>query len=437
MLDSAWTLPTTRYPVAACLLRRAGFTVMSDEDEMRYAPFDSTAGLVQRGRGLGAIQAAMDPAAAAPHVYDAIRRDWRWDSVDDRSRYLARLIRDLELSPAPAIDLLAGTEQDCERATGVLELLALAGSDEARDALRSHIREGAHWILVLESVSDLWPPQWWEDLGEVARTRIGAEGEPPWRSEPWTRFGIEIQRPRPQPTRPNLTTWGEEKLLALLADTRADPSRKRDVLSELAHRPPLEGLIPLVPSLGTPDGGRALPQLRLAVQNLGVLALSAAHRWATDEREWLAGLGADVLADHLGPEVIPQLVAELADQWHDRTWCGPQRTAKQLARFGPAAAEAAPLLQRFWLRTPHSYERPAYLEALAAIAPAGLDRARAESLWDCEDQARLLGIAHTPNSPQALEQITALRDDPMEDPGVRAAAQERLTADLTSPADHT
>ena len=301
---------------------------MSDEDEMRHAPFDSTVGLLQRGRGLGAVRALMDPAAAAPHVYDAVRRDWRWDGVDDRSRYLARLIRDLELSPGPAIDLLAGSERDCERATGVLELLALAGSDEARDALRSHIREGAHWVLVLESVSDLWPTDWWEDLGEVARARIGAEQEPPWFPEPWTRFGIETRRSEPRRARPDLTGWGEGELLALLTDTRADESRKREVLGELARRAPVEGLIPLVPSLGTRDGRRALPLLRRAVQGLGTVALPAARRWVTDEQEWLARLGADVLADHLGPEVIPELVAELAEQWDARAWCGPDRTAK-------------------------------------------------------------------------------------------------------------
>lgn len=405
--------------------------MMSDEDEMRYAPFDSVEGLLQRGRGLGAVLAATDPAVATPHVDDVLRRDWRWDEVDDRSRYLARLIRDLELSPAPAIDLLTGSERDSERATGVLELLALAGSDESRDALRSYIREGAHWGRVLESVSDLWPVEWWEDLGDVARARIGAEEESPWFFEPWTRFGIEIQRPVSRPSRSDLSTWGEAELLAVLADARVGDGRKSAVLGELARRAPTEGLIPLVPSLGTNDGRSPLPLLRQAVQDLGGLALPAARRWAADEQEWLAALGAEVLADHMGPEIIPELVAELANQWRTRAWCGPDRTAKRLTRFGPAAAEAAPLLQRFWLRTPHSYERPAYLKALAAIAPAGLEKAHAESLWDCEDQARLLAIAHAPGSTPVLEQIAALRDDPMEDPEVKAAATERLTTGQT------
>ncbi|MFE0378087.1 HEAT repeat domain-containing protein, partial [Streptomyces inhibens] len=111
-----------------------------------------------------------------------------------------------------------------------------------------------------------------------------------------------------------------------------------------------------------------------------------------------------------------------------RPWGGPDRLAAGLARFGPAAAEAAPALRRFWLCTPHSYERPAYLKALAAIDPAGLDRAYTESLWDCESHARLLGIASAPDVPLVRQRLARLRDDPMEEPEVRAAAGERLAA---------
>ncbi|MEV8099235.1 hypothetical protein [Kitasatospora sp. NPDC085879] len=97
-----------------------------------------------------------------------------------------------------------------------------------------------------------------------------------------------------------------------------------------------------------------------------------------------------------------------------------------MARFGRRAAEAAPLLRRFWSHTPHSYERPAYLEALAAVDPAGLEPAYTESLWDCESPARLLGIASAPELPHVRARIASLRDDPMEEPEVRAAAAERL-----------
>nr|WSX53825.1 hypothetical protein OG409_35825 [Streptomyces sp. NBC_00974] len=401
---------------------------MNDQDVMPFAHFDSVEGLLQRGRGLGSVRALQDPRAAAPFVYDGIRRDWRWDGTDDRARYLAGLVQDLGLSPAPVVELLAGDERQCERAAGVLELLALAGCDEAREALRSHIREGAHWVSVLESVSGLWPLEWWEDLGGVARARIGGEPEPPWFSEPWTRFGIEVQRPDPGPVPHDLTGLADGELIGLLAGARPGDSRRVAALRELSRRDPVEGLLPLVPSLATADGRRPLPLLRRAVDRLGPLAVPAARRWVGDEREWLARLGSDVLADHLGPEVIPILVAELADQWRARAWCGPDATAKRLARFGPAAAGAVADLRRFWLRTPHSYERAAYLKALAAIDTGGLDHAHTESLWDCEEEARLLGMAHAPDHPETLERIAALRDDPMETPEVREAAEARLAA---------
>ncbi|MGZ9933143.1 hypothetical protein ACXNSR_25090 [Streptomyces sp. NC-S4] len=397
---------------------------MSD-DEMFYAPHDSLEGLLQRGRGLGAVRALQDPAAAAPFVYDGIRRDWRWDGIDERSLYLARLVRDLEMSPAPVVEQLAGDEDACLRATRVLELLALSGSAEARDGLRAHIREGEHWADVLESVAERWPADWWEDLGEVARARIGGEAQPPWPREPWIRFGIGT---RDVPARPGQgpDDRSDGQLLSLLADVRASNLAKADALRELADRPATEDLIPLVPLLGSSPGGRPLAPLRRAVERLGTRAVPAARGWAADDREWLAELGVDALADHGEAEALPALVRRLADQWEVRAWCGPALTAGRLARFGPAAAQAVPHLRLYWLRNPHSCERPDYLEALAAVDPSGLDHAHTESLWDCQQRARLLGIAHAPDIPEVRERVAALRADPMEEPAVRAAAARRF-----------
>ncbi|MFE2583446.1 hypothetical protein [Streptomyces sp. NPDC059378] len=360
-------------------------------------------------------------------MYDGIRHDWRWDGTDDRSLYLARLVQDLKLSPMPVVDQLAGDEEACLRACEVLELLALAGSDAAREGLRAYIREGEHWIGVLESVSDSWPPDWWEDLGDVARARISAEAELPWLREPWTRFGIEVQS-RPLVPRPSLARLSTAALLALLADDRTEDHTRFDALRALNGREPAEGLIPLVPSLGTRDGRRPLPLLRRAVERLGELAVPAAHGWAQDDRPWLAELGTDVVADHPGPEALPGLVEELVEQWAARIWCGPDRTARRLARFGPGAVDAVPYLRCFWLSTPHSYERAKYLEALAAIDRGCLDHVYAESLWDCEETARLIGIDSAPACPETLARITVLRDDPMETSEVRAAARARLAA---------
>ncbi|MEV7779182.1 hypothetical protein [Kitasatospora sp. NPDC088351] len=256
-----------------------------------YAPAGTLPGLLQRGRGLGARMAAEDPSAAAGLVYGCVRWDWRWDGqADSRHLYLARLIRDLGLSPEPVTALLTADRDTCERATRVLELLALGGSAQAREALREHVREGGH------------------GLGPQAPPR---------------------------------------------GDHRPDPG---------------------------PD---------------------------------------------LDPGV-PALVAELERCWVERQWCGPDGTALGLARFGAGAGGAVSLLRRFWLWTPHSYERTAYLEALAAIGPAGLADAYAECLWDCEESARLLGVERAPDGPVVRERLAYLRDDPMEEAAVRAAARVRL-----------
>ncbi|MGP8304426.1 hypothetical protein ACTPOK_42355 [Streptomyces inhibens] len=406
---------------------------MSEESagDRAYAPVDSLKGLLQRGRGLGALWAPDDPATAAELVYEAVRQDWRWDSVDDRHLYLARLIQGLGLAPDPVVSLLAGDEDECERATSILELLAVSGSAEAREALRAYIREGEHWVDVLESVVGSWPVEWWDDLVDIARARLSGEESLLWRSDPWVRWGTGHRtsaHPRPQGAQTVEVGPSRRRLLAVLADPDTADGAKAEALHTLAGRPPEPDLIPLVPGLGTVDGERPLPWLVRAVERLGSLAVPEARVWAADERGWLSWTGIRILAEHGEAQDLPALMRELAAHEEARQWCGPDRLAAGLARFGPAAAEAAPALRRFWLCTPHSYERPAYLKALAAIDPAGLDRAYTESLWDCESNARLLGIASAPDVPPVRQRLTRLRDDPMEEPEVRAAAGERLAA---------
>ncbi|MFF9640133.1 hypothetical protein [Kitasatospora aureofaciens] len=261
------------------------------ERRYEYAPAGTLPGLLQRGRGLGALMAAEDPGAAAELVYGCIRWEWRWDPrVDERGRYLARLIRDLELPLGPVVEVLSGTEEARARAVRVLELLALGGSAEAREALG-------------------------------ARGALGASA----------------------------SAWRER-----------------------------------------------------------------------------AGAGAGSAVGHGEERDVPALVAELERAWVDRAWCGPTRLARGLARFGPEAADAVSLLRRFWLQTPHSSERAAYLEALAALGSAGMAEAYTESLWDCEADARLLGAEHAPDTPRVRARLASLRDDPIEEPVVRNTAGARL-----------
>ncbi|MFD8750959.1 hypothetical protein ACFV0O_08250 [Kitasatospora sp. NPDC059577] len=353
---------------------------MPEQRDDRYAPPTTLPGLLQRGRGQGALLAAEDPASAAALVYGCIRWEWRWDrQVDDRPGYLARLLRDLELPLGPVVDLLDGDEGTRDRAADVLELLALGGSEEARQALPDFAPE---------------------------------EDEPP----------VRRRSPRvdPYPDRDNAD------LLALLRDPDTSEGARASVLLALSLRPPEPALLPSVPGLGAADGTRPLPLLGRAVESLAGAAVPAAREWAAAEPEWLARTGLAVLAAHGDESDVPVLLAALEQGWADRSWCGPDTLARGLARFGPRAAGAASLLRRFWLCTPHSHERPAYLEALAAMGAPGTAEAFVESLWDCEASARLLGAERAPDRPSVRRRLADLRDDPLEEPEVREAAGARL-----------
>ncbi|MFG2339358.1 hypothetical protein [Streptomyces yangpuensis] len=394
-----------------------------------YAPHDSLRGLLQRGRGLGHLRALDDPAAAAPYVYDCVRQEWRWDrQCDARARYHARLLRDLGLPIGPLLDLLTGDEESVSRASGVLELLALAGDDEAAEGLRDYVRHGEHWVGVLESNASEWPRDRWEGLREVALERIAGEEEEPGSGEPWEHFGITRdpatrQAPQPDPDRARL---GTDALLALIAEPGTTAVDKVGVLRLLARRDPRPGLIPLVPLLGHPGYDRPLPGLRAALRRLGVRAVPEARVWVSDERPWLAALGREVLDDHPGPEALPGLLRELADLRHQEEWCGPDVTARRLAHIGPPAADAVPPLRTLLRETPHSYERADYLRAIAAIAPGAAEDLYEECLWDCEERTLLIAVAAAPaTEPEVRARVVALRDDPLEEPDVRAAAAER------------
>jgi hypothetical protein len=78
-----------------------------------------------------------------------LRRDYRWWWVfDERSLYLARLVRDLALPVSAVVDAFrTATEEDNARAniSDVLAVLGRGGDAVAIDGLRRYVHDGPGW----------------------------------------------------------------------------------------------------------------------------------------------------------------------------------------------------------------------------------------------------------------------------------------------------
>ncbi|GGM09144.1 hypothetical protein ACFFX1_01480 [Dactylosporangium sucinum] len=342
-------------------------------DDWHYLPTRTRAGALQRGLGRGAFRARFDPAAP-DLVYACVRRDHRWFApFDERGIYLARLVRDLALPVGPLVAELYSAADDVDHVLGVLTALGRSGSDEVIESLRRYIGIGPHWIDVLQSIARDWPANWWDDLLPVAADRLRMTGVPdsflpaalPWRD--WT------------------------------------------------------GRLPL------PEAPVTVTLPHDACEPAGPDAVPAARGWVREpdsERYWR---GLTILADHGDESDAPALLDGLG--WLDRRpddLCGYDRLLAGLVRIGGSAASAAlPNIRRLWF-SPHSYERTSYLQARLALEPAECDGALAEGLWDCETGVRLLSVRHVTADARTRRRLEYLRDDPIEEPEVRAAAAERL-----------
>ncbi|MDI6104845.1 hypothetical protein QLQ12_40290 [Actinoplanes sp. NEAU-A12] len=423
-----------------------------DGETIEYETAGTLFGALQRGLGRGAIRAATE-AGAAEAVFRCVKRDQRWDTqVEDRTVYLARLVRDLELPLAPLLGLLGnppgadgyGRDETFGNVLSVLTALGTAGNDEAVEGLRLYVAAGPRWAEVLEQVAEEWPRDWWDGLLTVARHRIPDAGDNIWwGGRPWTDWAAADEAvearlavweagyaaARAAPYRLGAGGIADAPAERLLAAIRADGGPWLSALMELNRRGPEPALLPLLDMLAerAESPGAQYAAVGKAVRLLGQRALPHARRWVAGPEHPLADQAVHVLADHGDVTDVPVLLAvweRLAREPEQH--CGYDVVAEGLARIGgPTAGRVVPWLRERWV-TPHSYERAAYLRALLALDPEGADPLLVEGLWDCEKAVRTIAAQRAGLTPVVRDQLAALRDDPIEEKAVRAIAAARL-----------
>jgi hypothetical protein len=418
----------------------------SEDDGWCYEPAKTLHGALQRGCGTAGAWVASH-GIAPELVLDCVHRDYRWDGVDERTVYLARLVLDVELSIDPIVEQVwrAGRNAgyDGNRfGQGVDVLAALARSHVAAaiDALRQYVREGERWLDVLQTVADIWPSEWWDDLSPIVAGRA-VEASPEeifTRREPWLKWAgrdrrIDALLQRPQPSFawrcPSLPHRGAPvtALLDLLADPDAPPESLDAVLHEFArHRDPEPRLLDITDQLAArPDVIRI--GLFHALEKLGPQTARHARQWARSPSHPLWWRAVVTLTEHGEPADVPALLIALDRLDNDKDgWCGYDALARGFARLG--VTEVAPRFRSLWRHSPHSYERTSYVEALLTLDPDATRQRLPEALSDCEGDVRLLAAQHAPLTGEVRQQLSRLRHSPIENNNVREAAAIRLTS---------
>ncbi|MGH3382567.1 MAG: HEAT repeat domain-containing protein [Actinoallomurus sp.] len=398
---------------------------------------ESLHGRLQRGRGCAARRAAGTPGTGEL-VYDCVFHDPRWDTVEDRGLYYARLICDLEMGLGPIVDHLFTpmdhTDTDEDRTNLALDVLARLvelGRREAATPLRRYAREGWNWYAALAQLVELDDPELAEGLDEVAATRCddhelawlcGVDGAVTrkW-AERYPRIAA-ARRPdiRPHEPRHTLTERTDADLAAL---ARGSGDTVTAAILELGRR-----RNPVVLDLAEellPGGAHDGPLCR-AVRDLGAGALVRARQWAAEGRSY-QDVGIDVLAAHGTDRDAPRLLDALDTALAEEDWDLAAVPVDGLGRLRSRAA--IPLLLRAWEQSASAQLRANVLGALTAIDRHVAEPYLLEALWDCEDGVRRIAAGSVPLEGEARIRLRRLRQEAAEDPGVRSAAAGRLLND--------
>lgn len=395
---------------------------------------ESLHGRLQRGRGCAARGAAR-AAGTGELVHDCVCHDPRWDTLEERGLYYARLICDLELGTGPVVahlfDPADHADPDEDRTNLALDVLARLvrmGRLEAAPPLRRYAREGFNWYAALAQLVELDDPTLAEGLDVVAATRCddtelawlcGVDGAV---TRSWAERHPRIaaaRRPdvRPHEPRPGLAGRTDDDLAAT---ARGDGDAATAAILELGRRRSLV-VLDLAEEL-LPGGAYDGPLCR-AVRDLGAGALARARRWTAERRPY-QDVGIDVLAAHGTERDAPPLLEALGTALDEEDWDLAAVPADGLGRL--RARAAIPHLLFAWEQSASSQLRVNVLGALTAIDPHVAEPYLIEALWDCEDGARRIAAGSVPLEGEARTRLRRLRHDPAEEPCVRAVVGDRL-----------
>lgn len=406
------------------------------EDIVLY-PAESLHGRLQRGRGCAARRAAGTPGTGEL-VYDCVSHDPRWDALEARGLYYARLVCDLELGIGPLAahlfdpaDHADADEDRTNLAIDVLARLVRLGRREAAGPLRRYAREGWNWYAALGQLVELDDPALAEGLEEVAAARCddrelawlcGVDGAV---TRSWAERHPRIaaaRRPeaRPYEPRPALDGRTDDDLAAVARRHGGDATaailelgrRRSPVVLDLA-----EELLP---------GGDYDGPLCRAVRDLGAGALLRARAWAVESCSY-QDVGIDVLSAHGTERDTPLLLDAFDTALAEEDWDLAAVPADGLGRLRTRAA--IPLLLHAWEESACSHLRVNVLGALTAIDRHVAEPYLLEGLWDCEDGARRIAAGAVPAEGEARTRLRRLRQEAGEEPSVRSTAAGRLLND--------
>ena len=292
------------------------------------------------------------------------------------------------------------------------------------------MRDGPRWVEAVEALAESWPEAWWDDLGAVAAARLRTVDEQPWTGgQPWQRWHARLGLPAPVP-RSGPADIPDSEPAVLLRQAGTDRARLSSVLLWISRkRRPVPEVLDLVEQLAPLRPHGLLGALRL----LGARVVPQARVWAADPDHPLCAEAPDLLAAYGDEQDIPVLVRQFEEL--SPAWCGYETVAEGLARIlagSPGHADTRTMLVRrlrhLNAASPHSYARAGHLRSLLLLDPGRTRVDLPPFLHDCESEVRLPAIRETPLTGAARRSLAGLRDDPIEDQPVRAAAGARLAA---------